>query len=300
MKRMVSIACALGLGIAVQAPAAAQDFYMPPLMDGSVAIGLAAQSHVQKSEEKRAGLTAPSRPSADGAGNNFDFDFTPDRARTQQNLQSFVKRTKDKSAAADLQQLVTAQPRVIELIGQGISSYGLDPHNVADVYSVWWISTWLAAQKRNDTPDQGTIDAVRAQVRSAMAATSEFAGTSDAQRQEYAEALLLHTAVMDGAIEEAKNQPETLEKLAAAARRAAKEHGLDLSLMTLTGDGFVPRGSADASDATDDTNDASLALAKETPAQPQEEEGSLLGLALAAGAGLGLVLVGGGALMRKG
>ncbi len=299
MKRIVSIACALGLGIAAHTSVAAQDFYMPPIIDGSVAVGLAAQSHVQKSEERRAQLTAPSAPSVDGTGSNFDFSFTPDRSRTQQNLQSFVERTKNKSAAADLQQLVTAQPRIIELIGQGIGNYGLDPHDVADVYSVWWISTWLAAQKRNDTPDQGTIDAVRMQVRSAMAATPDFAGTSDAQRQEYAEALLLHTAVMDGAIEEAKNQPATLEKLAAAARRAAKEHGLDLSLMTLTSDGFVPRSSADASGAGD-VEEASLAVATQTPDQTDEEGSSLLGVALAAGAGLGLVLIAGGALMRKG
>lgn len=297
MKRIVSIACALGLGIAAHTSAAAQDFYMPPIMDGSVAVGLAAQSHVQKSEERRAQLTAPSGPAAEAAGNGLDFGFTPDRSRTQKNLQSFIERTKDKSAAADLRQLVSAQPRIIELIGQGISSYGLDPHDVADVYSVWWISTWLAAQERNDTPGQGTIDAVRMQVRSAMASTPDFAGTSDAQRQEYAEALLLHTAIMDGAIEEAKSQPAVLAKLAAAARRAAKAHGLDLSLMKLTSEGFVPATGADAGSAVDE-EDAQLANAADHGTDNSED--SAMSLALAAGAGLGIALIGGAVLLRKG
>ena len=270
---------------------------MPPIMDGSVAVGLAAQSHVQKSEERRAQLTAPSGPAADASGNGLDFGFTPDRSRTQKNLQSFIERTKDKSAAADLRQLVSAQPRIIELIGQGISSYGLDPHDVADVYSVWWISTWLAAQERNDTPGQGTIDAVRMQVRSAMASTPDFAGTSDAQRQEYAEALLLHTAIMDGAIEEAKSQPAVLAKLAAAARRAAKAHGLDLSLMKLTSEGFVPATGADAGTAS---GDAEAQLANASAGGAQEDEDTSMGLALAAGAGLGIALIGGAVLLRKG
>jgi hypothetical protein len=81
------------------------------------------------------------------------------------------------------------------------------------------------------------------------------------------------------------------------ARKGAQDAGLDISKMTLTANGFVPRKGADASDAVAGEDPIRNARA-DMPAG--ESDSSPLGLALAAGAGLGVTLLGGLALMRRG
>lgn len=75
-------------------------------------------------------------------------------------------------------------------------------------------------------------------MRSAFANKPEFAKTSDADCQVYAEAMLLQAASLGSAFEQWKSDPA---QLAEAARRGIMASGLDLSLMTLTPNGFIPR-----------------------------------------------------------
>jgi hypothetical protein len=218
--------------------------------------------------------------------------------RTQQNLRNFVARTPDPAARTNLEQMIAAQPGIMDEISAGARSFGFDPHNVADAYAMWWMNAWLVANKRDEVPDNGTIAMVKSQVRNAFAATPDFAKTSDAERQEYAEALLLQATMLGSAFEQWKNDPKMLDQLADAARKGAEASGLDLSKMTLTPNGFVPRKGADASGAVG--ADAETIRNARADAPADEGEGSGLGLALAAGAGLGVTLLGGLALMRRG
>lgn len=222
---------------------------------------------------------------------NQTFTFVSDRGRTRQNLRNFVTRTPDPAARAELEQMIAAQPTLMDDIGAGVRGYGFDPHNVADAYAVWWINVWGASQKRNIEPDAQTVEAVKQQVRNAFAATPDMANTPDAVRQEYAEALLVQAAMLGSAFEQMKGDPQLLDQLAEAARKGAKASGLDLSLMTLTPNGFVPRKGADAGEES--VRNARV----EAPGADGESSG--MGLALAAGAGLGLTLLGGAALLRK-
>jgi hypothetical protein len=167
------------------------------------------------------------------------YRYSPQR--TQQNLRNFVARTPDPAARENLEQMVAAQPGIMDEIGAGVKAYGFDPHNLVDAYAVWWINVWGASQKTDTEPDKTTAEAVKQQVRNAFAATPEFADTSDAERQEFAEALLLQAAILGAAFEQMKGDPVQLEQLAEAARQGAKASGLDLSKMTLTQDGFVSR-----------------------------------------------------------
>ncbi|WP_231725984.1 MULTISPECIES: hypothetical protein [unclassified Sphingomonas] len=67
------------------------------------------------------------------------------------------------------------------------------------------------------------------------------AEASDAERQEFAEALLLQAAMLGSGLDQWAREPEMLERLAKAARQGALASGLDLAKMTLTPDGFVSR-----------------------------------------------------------
>lgn len=227
------------------------------------------------------------------------FDFINSQPRTDANLRNFVQRTPDPGARADLKNLIASQPNLMSVIGDGVRAYGFDPHNVADAYAVWWINVWGASQKINVEPDAATVAAVKQQVRSAFAATPAFADTSDAERQEYAEALLLQAGMLGSAFEQMKNDPKMLDQLAGAARNGAKASGLDLSLMTLTANGFVPRKGADASEAAGDATIQPAAAAAPAPSGGTGDSGNM-GLALAAGAGFGVVVLGALAYRRLG
>lgn len=227
----------------------------------------------------------------------FDFSFTPDAVRTQRNLRNFVERTPDASARAEMQRLIETQPNIIGEIGAMLSPLGIDPHDVADAYTVWAINNYLVAEQRDEDPDRGTIDAVRQQVRGAIAATPDFAAASNAQRQEYAEALLLQAIIMADAFAAAQGSPAVLDQLSAAARGTLRGNGLDPSLMTLTQEGFVPRQAADADAVSDDAQ--TEALADASP-QSDDSENGTFGLIFALGAGFGIALIGGLAVMRRG
>ncbi|MGC6398962.1 DUF6683 family protein [Sphingomonas sp. FW199] len=198
-----------------------------------------------KSDEEAAsrstnGLTAKGRRNvAQAAAVDFRYRYNP--ARTAQNMRSFLARAPSRAARAELEQMLAAQPTLMGDIAAGVRAYGFDPHNVADAYAVWWVNVWGASEKRNVEPDAETVSAVKKQVYAAFAAMPGFAATSDAERQEYAEALLLQATMLGSAFEQWKNDPKMLDQLAAAAREGAKASGIDLSLMTLTQNGFVPR-----------------------------------------------------------
>jgi hypothetical protein len=234
---------------------------------------------------------------ATSASLNVTFTYQSDPARTQQNLRNFIARTPNPSARAELERMIAAQPSIIGDIGEGIAIYGYDARDVSDAYAMWWIMVWLASEVSLKEPDREMAQNVSRQVRAAFAATPEFENTDDAQRQEYAEALLLQAMILAELIKAADANPEVAAQLPAIARKGAKASGIDLSLMKLTQDGFVPRKGADASGAVE--GDDTIRNARtDTPAAAGES--SSLGLALAAGAGLGVTLLGGLALMRRG
>lgn len=146
--------------------------------------------------------------------------------------------------------MIAAQPTIIQDISTAIRPYGLDARDVADAYALWWINSWLVANKRDEDPDRGTIAMVKQQARNAFAAIPAFADTSDADRQEYAEALLLQATILSSAFEQWQDDPAMLDQLAQAARQGAKTNGLNLSLMTLTRNGFVPSEGTEATDVS--------------------------------------------------
>ena len=305
MKSQLGLIVKFGSALMLAAPVAAQDFVLPPLIDnvgmGNIAIGAAAQAHAEQAFKKQQqnnvrGFTGDMPFTTTNPGANFDFSYSPSRARTQQNLRSFIAKTPDPAARANLEQMFATQPSLMDDINGAMRGYGFDPHNTADAYAAWWITVWGIANKQNIEPDAATVAAVKQQARNAFGATPDFAKTTDAQRQEYAEALLLQAAMLGSSFEQWKNDPNLINQLAEAARKGAKASGLDLSLMTLTQGGFVPRKGADAS-GVEEGEETALAA---TSAPATESISSSLGLALAAGAGLGVTLLGGLALMRRG
>jgi hypothetical protein len=183
--------------------------------------------------------TAPQSSPATGATSSLAFRFS--QQRSDQNLSNFVARTPDPTARAFFEQLVAARPGLMEDIGRSMRRYGFDPHNIADAYAAWWINIWGISEKQNVEPDAATVEAVKRQVHGAFAAAPDLAKTSEAERQEYAETMILQAALLGAIFEQVKGDPAQLDQLAEVARQGAKERGIDLSLITLSDKGFVSR-----------------------------------------------------------
>lgn len=225
------------------------------------------------------------------------WTFAASAARTKANLAQFVAKSRQQNpaAAADLQRTFAAMDIVGEA-GKGMRALGLDPHNVADAYALWWILAWSAANQVESPSDAPTYEAVQAQARAAFTATPGLAGRSDADKQQFAEAMIVQAMILDSANDEVRGDPAQMRTLADHAKHGAKEMGLDLATMVLTSDGFRPREGA-ALDSSD--TDPRLAAA-DPGAAGTTSLTTYAAIAAAGGAGIAAVFLAGRALGRRG
>jgi hypothetical protein len=185
------------------------------------------------------------------------FLFSPSAARTRANLAAFASKTRkvDPEGAAKMEAMF-ASVDIIAEIGKNIAPYGLKTNNVADAYAVYWINAWEASRGIvGSTETRQRAQAVRTQASNAMAAVPALATATDAQKQEFAEALLIQAGMIALTAEAAVNDPAQLRAVGAAVAKGAKAMGLDLDTMDLTPNGFVPVKGRKRSDAGDVASD---------------------------------------------
>jgi hypothetical protein len=169
--------------------------------------------------------------------------YTPSSARTRTNLAAFVAKTRRTDPVqADKMQELFASTDVIGEIGNVLVQFGLEKNNVAHAYAAYWVSSWQAANSDLTTPSKQMLSAVAAQATSRLAQNTGFAAANDAEKQEFAEVLLVLTALTDTHMQLAVGNPAQLRAVAIAAKRGAAATGLELDTMTLTEDGFQIAG----------------------------------------------------------
>ena len=203
------------------------------------------------------------------------------------NIAKFVQTMKRSDPATGAQaETLFASGAIIDQLDEMMRPWGLRANNVADAYTVWWVAAWHAVHRRELNPNPTIMAAVKRQAEGALFSTPQMASATNATKQEIAEALLIHAALIDGHIDDAAGNSTKQAALAKAVNQGAKHMGLDLTKMSLTQDGFVPRsgGRSDVGDAAGD--DGQLA-ANDDGAQT---EGANMGdYALYAVAGTGLL-----------
>lgn len=165
--------------------------------------------------------------------------YKPSTTNRQANLKRFIEKTRQNNpeGATQMEQLFAAKD-VIGQINQGIITIGLKPNNVADAYSLYWVSAWLGARGRTENLPKSQMIAVRNQAAGALLKVPEFTSATDAQKQEMVEAMLIQSALISASINSAKSDPILMEKVKVAIAQGAKGMGLDLDQMILTPQGF--------------------------------------------------------------
>lgn len=221
-------------------PAAAQEAWTAGDYTAWTSVNM-ARVHEEVADTVAHETSAPQATEAvntSGAG----LSYVPSTKRTQDNLAQFVARTRaqDAAAGADLARTF-ASVDLVGVVGEAMRSVGLDPHNVADAYAFWWVEAWSSTRMIESPNDAVTWQAVARQAREALAATSEMAKESDGAKQQLAEAMIVQGGIMNGAVQQARDNPAMRQQLASAARKGALAMGLNLDAMVLTPQGFRPR-----------------------------------------------------------
>ena len=215
------------------------------------------------------------------------LNFPASQQRRKANITKFADSMKrnDPSNSSNIDALFGGG-EIIGRLDEMMRPWGLRTNNVADAYTVWWVAAWHAVNRRELTPDPITMGAVKRQAQGALLSTPQLTAASNASKQEMAEALLVQAMLIDGGIDDAAGNSVKQAALAKAVNQGAKRMGLDLTKMTLTQDGFVPR-SGGRSDAGDAEGDDSQLAANDDGAHA---EGASMGdYALYAVAGTGLL-----------
>lgn len=298
MKRILTLALGLGLFAAAPGTATAQNMgwsTITPSITGTDTLGLALREQTQRraapAPDRRPRAAVPTQrelvPDSPNAvePNWAALRYAPSKARRTRNLANFVAKTRqtDPAGAAELEQLFAGRD-IIDLIGGDLAKKNMRVDNVADAYTVWWITAWQALHGEDDETSAATNSAVRGQAARALSSTPEFVRASDAMKQEFAEALLVQAAIVGTLVSQNKRDPKILRNIAAAVSQGARGMGLDLSQMTLTENGFVP---ASASGTTEKSPLADPAVAaRQTAESGKPFPYGLVALAVG-GAGIG-------------
>ena len=185
----------------------------------------------EKGQEREAVSAAPQ-----------NLNYSPSKSLRQKNMAKFLAdiQKSDPKFSASLQQL-NAQGDLIDLIDREIRPVGLSANNVADAYTVWWITAWEAVHGHEINASSSMVANVKQQVEQSISSSPVFEQMDGAQKQTLAEIFLVQTLM----IEAAKGSPSLQAELPSAVNQGAKKMGLDLTAMDLTEQGFALRsGSA--------------------------------------------------------
>lgn len=165
--------------------------------------------------------------------------FRSSAAVRKRNFARFVAKTRavDPQGAVQLQQTLASMD-IIAALGPRVAPFGLKTNDVADAMTIYLVGAWSGVRGHTDNPTRAQCLAIRRQIVAAAQRTPQFAGATDAQKQELAEAMLIQAVLLDQAVTSAKDNAEMMDKVKAAiAQGAQRTFGLDLRRVQLTNAG---------------------------------------------------------------
>jgi hypothetical protein len=223
--------CLAFFGLLIAPPVMAQGVFDMGALTNTISISATTQA-----EAERAG-NAVAAPSA-AALNALKYE--PSLPTRQDNIAKFITGLKELNpGVAGEFESVFAQVDIIEEIGKAVAPFGLKTDNMADAYTIYFMSAWMAANGRTDvnTPEQ--VAGVQQMAESALSSSPELLKLEDAKKQQFSEALLIQGFLFDAMLQATASDPVALAKVKADTRAGAKEMGIDVDLFELTPTGLV-------------------------------------------------------------
>ena len=173
------------------------------------------------------------------ASNANNLAYRPSMAIRNRNLVQFVENTRkvDPVTAQNLERFLASND-VLSPIQTSMVATGLSANNLADAYAVYWTTAWFGVQGRSEDLPKAQMIAVRNQAAYLLQSTKQFAGATDARKQQIAETMLLQSVMIAVSVNVAKSDPTQLDRVKSEIAQGAKQMGLDLDRMKLTAQGF--------------------------------------------------------------
>jgi hypothetical protein len=247
-------ALTLAMGLALTSPAFAQDFPAPfsglmssetnrMLMDNLRNRNLGLLDSPRATGQARA-ATPFNRLAATSSASSVSTRYTASpqvSARVRKQFADWMATQSDAEGGRRVAALLERTDPVNNW-AHLVASDGLRPGDAVDALAGYWVLNWVMANGGDSNRTQ--VLAVRDQVRPTIANNPAYARLNEAQRQEFAEVLMLNFLVQQAAYVDAmkRGDQDVLRKLSdAAVTRFRNEMGVDLRRITLTDRGMIRR-----------------------------------------------------------
>lgn len=212
-----------------------RDIHDREMMDRKILGEHSSEEDSSNSSKIKLNNTAPSKAAL------AKLNYGPSMQVRKRNYAQFVEKTRaNNPAGADNLAALLASTDVVASMDSALKPYGLRTNNLADAYSVYWVTAWEAANGIKQNSSKAQALAVSKQAASALLAVKTLQTATDAVKQEFAESLLVQAAMIEAAAEQAKANPTQMQQVAAAVKQGARSVGLNLDAVKLTEAGFVP------------------------------------------------------------
>jgi hypothetical protein len=167
--------------------------------------------------------------------------YTPSPKLSAENLTKFFSSLNELSPGmgTQLEQGLAGQDLFAQL-DQELSKYGVNPNNMGDAMTIYWLSTWLAVNGRTDDPTPAQIAGTRTMVQDALVKVPDIAKLSNDDKQATAQGFLLQFFLNEMMLEGVKSDPAALKKVRGDMLEAAKTmSGFDAALFDMSPSGLV-------------------------------------------------------------
>ncbi|MBB4858898.1 hypothetical protein HNO88_002224 [Novosphingobium chloroacetimidivorans] len=178
--------------------------------------------------------------------------FSRDPALLEAKEQQLIAATRAQNPAmADALQKAFSQDIVAQIAPQ-LKTVGLDPDDMADMTTIYWVNAWEAANGViGSQPDRALVQGARRQIAGVLASDARLAQMTDAQKQDVADTMLIQGLLVDARMQAVAKQPagqrqQMSDTIAGEAQQLLKT---DLRAVTLTPQGFKPKSAASATPA---------------------------------------------------
>ncbi len=180
--------------------------------------------------------------SAQGPAISIDvLKYTPSAKVSAENLAKFYSGLNEISPGTATQmELALAGQDLFGELDKQLAKYGVNPNNMGDAMTVYWVSTWLAANGKTDDPTQAQIAGTRKMVEASLIKAPDIAKLSNDDKQSTAQAFLLQLFLNETMLDSVKSDPVALKKVRGDLLTAAKTmSGFDATLFDMTAAGLV-------------------------------------------------------------
>lgn len=217
----------------------------PPLiaqdLGGALELGqLGATIGVSNAMRGQVTRRAPAAPPARAV----PLTFRADPARQKATVDRWLARI-GRSDPATARQIgdVFARQSLGQISGPWLGRYGMSASNGADAAAAYLSTAWLIARGDPGDPTRVQITGLRDQIARALTDAPGWRGAGDAQRQAFADTLLLQAAVNGALLQGAGTDRAKVAAVGTAVARGAQSaFGIDVRQFDLTAKGLVPRG----------------------------------------------------------